>query len=131
MRSTERRPHPAAQVLQGILDAVLDRHHLEQQRLVARAVAVVGADRLADRVGVLAHEARERAQVVLALIEARHRMREVGLPLALQCHAKARVGDLAAHVGRSLFSAPSGRGLVQGVQSKLSSRGKIGRGTSR
>ena len=48
------RLHPAAQVPGGVVDAVHGRHDLRQQRLVARAVAIVGADRVTQRILVLA-----------------------------------------------------------------------------
>ena len=75
------RLHPAAQVPGGVVDAVHGRHDLGQQRLVARAVAVVGADRVAQRVLVLAHEALQRAQIGQALGQRRHGVGEIGLAL--------------------------------------------------
>src|SRR5205814_5233604 len=71
---------------------------LGQQRLVLRAMAVVGADRVAQRLLVLADEALQRAQVGLALGQRRHRAREIGGALHGE-RILQRAGDLGGRGG--------------------------------
>ena len=78
------RLHPVAQVLDDVVDAVHGRKDLGQLGLMPRAVAVVGADGFAQRRLVLAHETLQRAQVGLALVQAGHRVGQVGLALGGQ-----------------------------------------------
>src|SRR6185312_8957722 len=63
-----------------------------------RAVAVVGADRVAQRLLVLADEALQRAQVGLALGQRGHRVREVGGALHGE-RVLQRLGDLGGRRG--------------------------------
>jgi hypothetical protein len=57
---------------------------LAQTRLVRRAVAVVGADRCAQRILVLAQHRAQRQQVLAALGQGRHRVGQVSLALQVQ-----------------------------------------------
>jgi hypothetical protein len=112
------RLHPGLQVLERVLDAVDHGHDLGQQRLVARAVAIVGADGADQRLLVLAHEALQRAQVGLALVEGGHRMREIGLALQGQRIGQALHGGLVGQVERHVVHGGVGLGRTrQGTDS--------------
>ena len=112
------RLHPAAQVLERDLDVADHRHQLHQHRLVARAVAVVGADGVADRFLVVEDVAAQLQQVGLALGQRGQRMGQMRLALQAQrsiqgtgqaCFARlTRSGGVVRHLASVNQNLPPG-----------------------
>ena len=93
------RLHPAGQVLDDMVNAIHHRKHLGQQGLVARAVAVVGADGITQGFLVLAHKTLKRAQIRLALGQRGHRVGQIGLSLQRKRSIKRAWGKGLVHCG--------------------------------
>ena len=89
------RTHPATQMPERVLDAIEHRHHLAEQSLVARSVAVIRADRLDQRFAVLEQEALQRAQVRDPFPVARHGNTRARLTLRVERSLQQQITRIA------------------------------------